>query len=155
MPEQNHPQLILRAARPGDGETLLHFIRELAAHEGRPQDVSATAEEMERQLFEEKAAEAALAKVGSEIVGYAIYYAVYRSFSAGCLLYVEDVYVSPACRGRGYGRQIFAYLEETARARGYAGLCWAGLANNASAIGFYASIGAAREEGKAHFLKLF
>lgn len=133
----------LLPATPSDVPELLALIRELAEYERLTGEVVATEERIGESLFGERPrAEAVLARVGSEVAGFALYFHNYSTFLARPGLYLEDLFVRPQWRGRGIGRALLARLACIALERGCARFEWAVLDWNADAIGFYESLGA-------------
>jgi GNAT superfamily N-acetyltransferase len=122
---------------------ILAMIRALAAYEKLSQDVVATEEALRESLFGERpAAEVVFARVGNENVGFALFFHNYSTFLGRKGLYLEDLFVKPEHRGRGYGRALLAHLARLALGRGCGRLEWAVLDWNAPAIAFYRSLGA-------------
>src|SRR5262245_30146719 len=122
---------------------LLHFITELARYERLEHDVRATPELLKRALFGPRpAAEALIGYYGDVPVGFALFFQNFSTFLAKPGLYLEDLFVLPAWRGRGFGRQLLARLARIAVDRGYGRMEWAVLDWNDLAIGVYRSIGA-------------
>ena len=134
---------LLRAARPADAPALLGLIRELAVYERLEHLVEATPERLAEQLFGARpAAEALLAEVEGRVVGFALYFHNFSTFLAKPGLYLEDLYVQPAQRGRGIGKALLKQLAALAIERGCGRFEWSVLDWNAPAIGFYRRIGA-------------
>jgi len=135
--------LSIEPARPHDAAVLMGLVRELARFERLEHLVVAT----EQQIRDELAAprpviEAALARQGSEAVGFALYFHNYSTFLGRRGLYLEDLYVVPQARGRGVGRALIVWLAALARQRGCGRFEWTVLDWNEHAIAFYRSIGA-------------
>lgn len=137
------PSLIIRPATEADVPLILRFIRELAEYERLLHEVVATEERLRDTLFGARpAAEVVVAEHGGDAVGFALFFQNYSTFLAQPGIYLEDLYVSPAARGRGMGRALLAHLAALARARGCGRLEWWVLDWNESAIRFYRSLGA-------------
>jgi GNAT superfamily N-acetyltransferase len=135
--------LQIEPARPADVPLLLAMIRELAAYEKALDEVVATEEELADGLFgEPPGAEALVARLGGEPVGFALYFTNFSTWLGRRGLYLEDLYVRPAARGRGVGRALLAALARVATQRGCRRLEWWVLDWNQPAIGFYRSLGA-------------
>lgn len=140
--------LELRDATEADLGLVLGFIRALAEYEKLLPEVTATEAESRRFLFAEpRRAEALIAEWDGAPVGFAVWYYSFSTFTGRPKLYVEDVFVEPAQRGRGIGRGIFAHLADRALAQGCGGMEWSVLDWNAPSIAFYRSIGARPREG--------
>jgi GNAT superfamily N-acetyltransferase len=133
----------IRAARPEDVETLVSLVRELAVYEKLEQRVSATSADFLRHLFGgTPAAEAVIALEGGEAVGFALWFTTFSTFRGQPGLYLEDIFVKPAHRGRGIGKALLATIARQAIERGYGRVEWSVLNWNTPAIGFYRSLGA-------------
>jgi GNAT superfamily N-acetyltransferase len=133
----------LRAATPADVPAILACIRGLAEYERLAHQCVATESRLCDTLFgAEPAAEVVLATCGSATAGFALWFRSYSTFLAQPGIYLEDLFVLPAHRGRGLGRRLVAFLARTAVERGYGRVEWAVLDWNADAIRFYESIGA-------------
>jgi GNAT superfamily N-acetyltransferase len=132
----------IRQAERGDVAELLAMIGELAEYERLADSVVGDAERLERALFELGAAEALIAEVDGEPVGYAIYFTTFSTFLCWPGLWCEDIFVRPPWRGHGIGRALFTAVAAVAAERGYERLDWVVLEWNETAIGFYESLGA-------------
>jgi GNAT superfamily N-acetyltransferase len=126
-----------------DVALILQFIRELAEYERSADRVSATEDVLRLTLFGgEQNAHAVIAYRGQEPVAFAIYFFSYSSFSGLPNLYLEDIFVRPAHRGLGLGKELFAFLARRAGERGCGRMEWSVLNWNESAIAFYRKLGA-------------
>lgn len=135
--------LVLRDARPEDAPHLVQLIAELAEYEKLADQARATAEDLRTALFGARpAAEALVAEVDGEPVGFALWFTTFSTFVGKPGLYVEDVYIRPAHRGRGIGKAIFRRLAQAAVERGFGRMEWSVLDWNEPAIAFYRSLGA-------------
>lgn len=133
----------IRPARPEDAETLVALIRELAAYERLEHQAQATPEDLRRHLFgPQPHAEALIAEVDGRPVGFALYFHSFSTFRGRPSLYLEDLFVQPAQRGRGLGKSLLRHLARLAVDRGCGRMEWAVLDWNAPAIAFYRSLGA-------------
>jgi GNAT superfamily N-acetyltransferase len=133
----------LRTATPADVPVILRCIRGLAEYERLAHQCVATEALLQETLFgAEPAAEVVLASRGDETGGFALWFRSYSTFLARPGIYLEDLFVFPAHRGRGLGRRLLAHLARTAVERGYGRVEWAVLDWNADAIRFYESLGA-------------
>lgn len=140
MPE---PAATLRPARPEDCATIAALIGELAEYEHLAHEVEGTADDFRRHLFGPRpAAEVILAEVGGEPVGFALFFANFSTFRARPGVYLEDLFVRPAHRGRGIGKALIAAVARLAVEREAGRLEWAVLDWNEPAIAFYKSLGA-------------
>ncbi|MGZ3396845.1 MAG: histidinol dehydrogenase, partial [Isosphaeraceae bacterium] len=133
----------IRPARPADAATIANLVYELAVYEKLEQFARATPDDFRRHLFGPRPyAEAIVAEIDGEPVGFALFFPTFSSFRGQPGLYVEDVYVRPVHRGRGVGKALLAKLAKLAMDRGLGRLEWAVLNWNSPAIGFYRSLGA-------------
>lgn len=134
---------MIRPATPADVPTILRFIRDLAAFEREPDAVQATEASLAGALFGvHPAAEAVIAELENEPLGFALFFHNFSSWTGRRGLYLEDLYVTPAARGRGMGTALLRHLAALALARGCARFEWAVLDWNADAIAFYRACGA-------------
>lgn len=137
----------IRAATPADLGDILQLIRDLAAYEREPDAVKATVESLHGTLFgPTPTAEAIVAEggdeFGGEVVGMALYFTNFSTWSGRDGIYLEDLYVKPGARGTGLGKALLRHLAQTAVARGCARLEWSVLDWNEPALAFYRSLGA-------------
>ena len=140
------PSFTIRRARPDDTRLILALLTELAAYEKLP--ITLTEEEIAFDFFGLRPLiECELAFEDQTPIGIATYYWTYATFRAARRLYVEDLFVLPAFRARGYGKAMLQYLTKKGLAAGAARLEWQVLAWNAPSIAFYQSIGAHPHEG--------
>ena len=133
----------IRAAGREDIPQILALIRELAVYENLADVVVATEELLSEGLFGDDAvAEAFLADVDGTTVGFALFYQTFSTFLAQPGIYLEDLFVKPAHRGRGIGRALLERVAREAHARRCGRLEWSVLDWNEPAIRFYESLGA-------------
>jgi GNAT superfamily N-acetyltransferase len=135
--------VVLRPVVPGDEGLVAHYVRELAAYEKLADHAVATPAHFRRALFEAPARLSALIveRAGTPI-GFAVWYYNFSTFSGLPGLYLEDIFVEPAARNLGIGREIFRSLARTALAEGCVKMNWAVLNWNAPSIAFYRGLGA-------------
>ena len=137
------PTFSIRPATPADVPTVFAFLRALAEYEGLLHEVTATPEELREQLFGDGARAEVLLACEEEVpVGFALFFHNFSTFLAKPGLYVEDVFILPVHRGKGYGRALMIYLAQLAQERKCGRFEWAVLDWNQPAIDFYASLGA-------------
>jgi GNAT superfamily N-acetyltransferase len=126
-----------------DTPVILSLIRDLAEYERLGHEVEATEEDIRESLFGDwPGAEVVLAYVGGDLAGFALFFHNYSTFLGRRGLYLEDLFVRPANRGRGVGRRLLAHLARLAVERKCGRMEWWVLDWNESAIRFYRSIGA-------------
>ncbi len=144
----------VREATPADVSLLLTMIRELAEYERLSEHVETTEELLERALFGEvPSAEALIAELEGEPVGYAIFFSTFSTFLAIQGVWLEDLYVRPENRKTGAGRALLAAVAAKLRERGGRRMEWAALDWNELALGFYRGLGArAQSEWITHRL---
>lgn len=136
-------ELVIRSAVAGDVAGMLSLIRELAQFERLAHEVIATEESLRAELFcDNPGAQVVIAQLGTEIVGFALYFQNFSTFLGKRGLYLEDLYVRPKFRGQGYGEQLLRYLARICVERGYGRLEWSVLDWNQRAIDFYKGLGA-------------
>ncbi len=133
----------IRPARVEDVPVILELIRDLATYERAPDEVTATEEQLVDVLFGERpAAEVLLVFEGESPVGFAVYFYNFSTWLGRPGLYLEDLFVKPDKRGKGYGRALLVELAKIARDRGCGRMEWAVLNWNEPAIKFYRALGA-------------
>jgi len=133
----------IRPARVEDVPIVLQLIRDLATYERAPDEVTATEEQLVDVLFgEQPVAEVLLAFEAESPVGFAVYFYNFSTWLARAGLYLEDLFVKPEKRGKGYGRALLVELAKIARNRGCGRMEWAVLDWNEPAIKFYRALGA-------------
>ncbi len=133
----------IRSATVADVGIILQLIRELAEYERAPNEVVATTAGLEEALFgAQPAAEVLLGEVAGEPVGFALFFHNFSTWTGRRGLYLEDLFVKPETRGKGYGRALLVRLAEIAEARGCGRMEWAVLNWNEPAIQFYRKLGA-------------
>ena len=133
----------IRSATADDVIVILHLIRDLATYERAPDEVSATEDQLRDVLFGERpAAEVRLVFENETPVGFAVFFHNFSTWLGRPGLYLEDLFVKPAYRGKGYGRSLLVDLAKIARERGCGRMEWAVLDWNEPAIEFYRKLGA-------------
>lgn len=134
---------MIRDAVPADVEQLLRLIRELAEFERAIDAVQATEQDIHRVLFcPEPKVFALVAEEAGSVLGMAIYFVSFSTWTGRHGLYLEDIFVIPECRSRGRGRELMTALAGRAVELGCSRLEWSVLNWNETAIGFYQSLGA-------------
>ena len=131
-----------RKAERKDVALILEFIRELADYEKMLNEVVATPELLEKWIFDERKAEVIFALEGEREVGFALFFHNFSTFLGRSGIYLEDLYVRPECRGKGYGKALLKELARIAVERGCGRLEWWCLDWNQPSIDFYLSLGA-------------
>lgn len=132
----------IRNAERKDTALILYFIKELATYEKLLNEVIATEKSLEYWLFEKEKAEVIIAEENGNPIGFALFFHNFSTFVGGAGLYLEDIYIKPEYRKKGYGKTIFNYLAKLAVERGCGRFEWVCLNWNKPSIDFYLSIGA-------------
>jgi GNAT superfamily N-acetyltransferase len=137
------PQFTLRPAGHDDTALILMFIKELAEYERLAHEVVATESLLRETLFgARQVAEVVIGEYAGEPVSFALFFHSFSTFLGRPGLYLEDLFVKPAMRSRGFGRVMLAYLARLAQERQCGRLEWSVLDWNDSARRFYRSLGA-------------
>ena len=136
------PQVTIRQATAADCPLILTFIRALADYEHMADQVVATEALLREWIFERGKAEVVFLCEDGREVGFALYFHNFSTFLGRAGIYLEDLFVLPECRGRGYGKALLAYLAAQARREGCGRLEWWCLDWNRPSIDFYKSLGA-------------
>ena len=129
--------VIIRPAVPGDEKTILSFIQALADYEHLSDQVVATPELLREWIFEKKKAEVLFAVAEGSAVGFALFFHNFSTFLGRAGIYLEDLFVLPQERGKGYGEALLRELARLALERGCGRLEWACLDWNTPSIDFY------------------
>lgn len=136
-------EFVIRPACVEDVPVILQLIRDLATYERAPDEVTATEEQLVDVLFGKRsAAEVLLALEGQSPVGFAVFFHNFSTWLGRPGLYLEDLFVEPEKRGKGYGRALLVELAKIARERECGRMEWAVLDWNEPAIKFYRALGA-------------
>ena len=137
------PDFVLREARAEDCGLILAFIRELAEYEKLSHEVVATEETLRETLFgEHPRGEVVIGEHRGKAVGYALFFHNFSTFTGRPGIYLEDIYVKPEMRGRGYGKCLLTYVARLAVERKCTRMEWSVLDWNEPSIRFYRSLGA-------------
>jgi len=131
-----------RYAERKDAALILEFIRGLAAYENLTDEVVANEALLEEWIFDRKKAEVIFAMEDDTEVGFALFFHNFSTFLGCAGIYLEDLYVKPECRGKGYGKGLLKRLAYIAVERGCGRLEWWCLDWNKPSIDFYRSLGA-------------
>jgi GNAT superfamily N-acetyltransferase len=140
---RDQPAIRIRKATKEDVPLILKFIKAIAAYEKLADQVTATEETLTQSLFgNQPAAEVSFACIDDQAVGYAVYFHNFSTFEGKRGLYVEDIFIKPAFRGKGIGKTMLKHLTQMATDRQCARFEWVVLDWNINAINFYKKIGA-------------
>lgn len=132
----------IRKACPKDVPQILEFIKGIARYEKMENEVVATENMLHEWLFQKEVAEVVFAEEDGKAVGFALYFHNFSTFVGKAGIYLEDLYVFPEHRGKGYGKALFLHLAKTALERGCGRMEWVCLNWNQPSIDFYRSMGA-------------
>ena len=132
----------IRFANANDTETILNFIKALAEYEHMGNEVVATSGLLKEWIFEKKKAEVIFAVESGKEVGFALFFHNFSTFLGRAGIYLEDLFVLPEYRGKGYGKALLRFLAKTTVERGCGRLEWCCLDWNKPSIDFYLSVGA-------------
>lgn len=133
----------IRPATAADAQVIFDFIVELAVYEKAPQEVVTSVAEIKRTLFGPDAkAQALVCEIDGKPAAYAVYFYNYSTWLGRNGIWLEDVYVTPAYRGRGAGKALLKHVARIAVQEGCGRFEWSVLDWNTPAIEFYESLGA-------------
>ncbi len=137
------PDIRIVPANEADVPLILRLIQGLSVYEKLAHEVTATEEGLRETLFGARpSAEVVIAYAGEEPAGFALFFQNYSTFLGRPGLYLEDLFVVPEYRGRGYGKALLQHLASLAVERGCGRFEWSVLDWNEPAIGFYKKLGA-------------
>lgn len=132
----------LRFATKKDTEIILNFINGLAQYENLSNEVTATKDILEEFLFEKKMAEVVIGEFNGEPVGFVLFFHNFSTFLGRPGIYLEDLYVKPEMRGKGFGKMLLSFLAKLAIERKCGRFEWSCLNWNEPSIKFYKQMGA-------------
>ncbi|MBE6715555.1 MAG: GNAT family N-acetyltransferase [Ruminococcaceae bacterium] len=135
-------ELAFRYAEKKDCGLILNFIKELASYEKMLDEVIATEDLLLEWIFEKKKAEVIFACENGQEIGFALFFHNFSTFLGKAGIYLEDLYVKPEFRNKGYGKAILRKLAQIAVERDCGRLEWWCLDWNKPSIDFYLSLGA-------------
>ncbi|TNE66112.1 MAG: GNAT family N-acetyltransferase [Alphaproteobacteria bacterium] len=142
----------IRKTTPDDIPLVLDFVRLLAAHERRPEAVVATEAGLHDLLFGARpVAHGLLGFLDGKPVAYGLMLERYSSFRAIRILYIEDILVTDAARGHGFGKLMMKHIAELALEMGCKAMEWSAVEDNELAKGFYRHLGFEPEGGRIHY----
>ena len=135
-------KFLFRNAERKDTPLILEFIQKLAAYEKMADEVVADVSTLEQWIFDKQKAEVIFALEGGKEIGFALFFHNFSTFLGRAGIYLEDLYVEPEYRGKGYGKALLQKLASIAVERGCGRLEWWCLDWNQPSIDFYLSLGA-------------
>lgn len=133
---------VIRQAHREDCPKILQFIQELAEYEKEPDAVEASVATLEEAIFDKKQANAVLLEENGKSIGFALYFFNFSTWRGRAGLYLEDLYVQPSYRGKGYGKMLLSYLASQAVKNNCQRFEWIVLNWNKPSIDFYKAMGA-------------
>ena len=135
--------MIIRPAKSEEVGEVLQLIQDLATYEKAPEQVEARQEDLLNTIFaSDPRVFCDLVEVDGQIAGMAIWFLNYSTWQARHGIYLEDLFIKPEYRGRGYGKALLKHLAKICDEKGYGRLQWWVLDWNSPAIEFYKSLGA-------------
>jgi GNAT superfamily N-acetyltransferase len=135
--------IVIRPATPDDVPEIYRLIRALAEYERSLDSATATEEDLQKALFgDHPAVFAHAAEDGGQVVGFALWFLNFSTWTGQHGIYLEDLFVDKEMRGRGYGKALLTELARLCVERGYQRLEWVVLDWNTPSIEFYKSLGA-------------
>ena len=135
-------KVVIRKAVREDAALILEFIKGIARYEKMENEVEATVEMLEEQMFDKGRAEVIFAMEKDKEVGFALFFHNFSTFVGRAGLYLEDLYIYPEYRGKGYGKALFMELVNIASEHRCGRMEWVCLNWNKPSIDFYRSMGA-------------
>lgn len=131
-----------RFAKKADAALILHFVKELANYEHMENEVIADEKTLEEWIFDRQKAEVLFVLEDGKEIGFALFFHNFSTFLGRAGIYLEDLFVLPEYRGKGYGKALLKKLASIAVERGCGRLEWSCLDWNRPSIDFYLSMGA-------------
>lgn len=138
--------LNLRDAKKEDSTLIFELIKKLAQYEKMENDVLTSPEELEKQLFDYNYAQVIIVEENQTAIGFALYFFNFSTFVGKPGLYLEDLYIEPQHRNKGYGKKVLKELAQRAKNKGCGRMEWSVLKWNSPSIAFYKSLGASAME---------
>ncbi len=132
----------IRKAVPDDTATIFDLIKKLAVYEKLEDSVTTNLEELGKNIFENGFAKVLIAEENAKPIGFALYFYNFSTFLGKPGIYLEDLFVEPDYRGKGYGKALLSELAREASAKGCGRLEWSVLDWNTPSIEFYKKLGA-------------
>lgn len=145
-------ELTFRNATREDTPLVLEFIKKLAEYEKRLDEVIAKEEELEKWIFDENQAEVIFALEDGKEVGFALFFLSFSTYISNVNLHLEDLFVDPEYRGKGYGTALLKKLAKIVVDRGYGRFEWTCLSWNQPSIDLYLSLGAKQKDWEVFHL---
>lgn len=141
----------IRKAVPSDSPAIFNLIKQLAVYEKLENQVITSIDELQENIFTKNFAKVLIAEVHGKPVGFALYFFNFSTFIGKPGIYLEDLFVEPEHRGKGYGKSLLIELAKIAKAENCGRFEWSVLDWNTPAIEFYKALGAKAMEGWSVF----
>ena len=139
-------ELTFRKAEENDVGLILDYIKKLADYEKRLDEVIATEKELKKWIFDKSQAEVIFALEDGKEIGFALFFLSFSTYISNVNLHLEDLFIDPEYRGRGYGKALLKELAKIVVERGYGRFEWTCLSWNQPSIDFYLSLGAEQKD---------
>ena len=133
---------MIRAATPNDIPQIWRLIKELADYERLSDRVTGSPEALSSHLFKDRLVACLVLEEKGEIIGYALTYRTYSTFLTLPGVWLEDIYVTPSFRGKGFGKALLTHVVQSAKDSGAGRVEWSVLDWNEPSIQFYQAFGA-------------
>ena len=146
-------KLTFKIAERQDSQLILKYIKKLAEYEKRLNEVTATVKDIEKWIFDEKQAEVIFACLNNEVIGFALYFLSFSTYIGNVNMHLEDLFIEPEHRRKGYGKALLKELGKIVLEKGYGRFEWTCLSWNQSSIDFYLSIGAEKKDWELFHFK--
>ena len=140
------PELTFRNAEREDIPLILKFIKKLAEYEKRLDEVVATEKDLEKWIFDKNQAEVIFALEDGKEIGFALFFLSFSTYLGNVNLHLEDLFIDPEYRGKGYGKALLKKLAKIVVERGYGRFEWTCLSWNKPSIDFYLALGATQKD---------
>ena len=140
------PELTFRNAGREDISLILKFIKKLAEYEKRLNEVVATEKDLEKWIFDKNQAEVIFALEDGKEIGFALFFLSFSTYLGNVNLHLEDLFIDPEYRGKGYGKALLKKLAKIVVERGYGRFEWTCLSWNKPSIDFYLALGATQKD---------
>ena len=139
-------ELTFRNAEREDISLILKFIKKLAEYEKRLDEVVATEKDLEKWIFDKNQAEVIFALEDGKEIGFALFFLSFSTYLGNVNLHLEDLFIDPEYRGKGYGKALLKKLAKIVVERGYGRFEWTCLSWNKPSIDFYLALGATQKD---------
>ena len=130
-------ELTIRLAKREESAKILQFIKDFAKYEKMSKLVTLTEEDIKTNIFDKGYARVLFMEAEGRVIGFAVYFYSFSTFIGKSVLYLEDLFIENGMRGRGYGKEVLAYLAKTALVKNCVRFEWACLRWNKPSIAIY------------------